>query len=310
MENVSKRYDVAVIGGGPAGYTAALYSSRAGRSTVLFEKGSPGGQMGITSVIENYPGFESVDGFTLAVNMQNQAKNAGAVILNETVISVSLTEKTKTVVSSGGEYEADAVIIATGAKPRLLGVTGEKEYTGHGVSYCATCDGMFFRKKQVAVCGGGETALEDALYLSNICEKVTVIHRREGFRATRHTVEKCKGKENIEFVLNATVSEITGDGGRVSGVKITYTDGKSGTLPCSAVFVAIGRVPETELFTGQITADESGYIIAGEDCMTNIGGVFAAGDVRTKSLRQIVTAASDGAMAAKSAEEWINEIKQ
>ena len=306
MDNNGNHYDVAIIGGGPAGYTAAIYACRAGRSTVLFEKASPGGQMGVTSTIENYPGFETVDGFELAMRMQAQAKKTGAVLVSDEIVSAELDGKTKTLSTRKGEiYSAGAVIIASGARPRLLGVSGEKEYTGRGVSYCATCDGMFYRKKTVVVNGGGNTALEDAVYLSNVCEKVIIVHRRDGFRASHSEVAKAEAKPNIEFKLNATVEEIVGDGARVNGVRIRCTDGREETIDCSGVFVAIGRDPETEMFAGKLELD-GGYIAAGEDCRTSVGGVFAAGDVRTKQLRQIVTAAADGASAARSADEWLD----
>ncbi len=306
MEN-GKEYDITVVGGGPAGFTAALYSARAGRTVLLIEKGAPGGQMGITSLIENYPGVEPTDGFSLAVKMEEQAKRAGAEILHGEVTALSLDGTAKTVTVGEKTVKTRAVIVATGAKPRLLGVGGEKEYTSRGVSYCATCDGMFFRKKSVVVCGGGETAFEDALYLSNICEKVTLVHRRDSFRASEYTVGQAKKKDNIVFVTSATVSEIVGEGGRVNGVKISYSDGREESLPCAGVFVAVGRVPETALFVGQLDCDGGGYIIAGEDCLTSAYGVFAAGDVRTKSVRQIVTAAADGAVAAHSAEEYLQK---
>ena len=302
-----RKYDIAIIGGGPAGYTAAIYASRAGRKTVLIEKGSPGGQMGITSVIENYPGFETVDGFELAMRMQEQAKKTGAELITAEVTEAFLGTTPKRLVTTAGTICADAVIIATGARPRLLGADGEREYTGRGVSYCATCDGMFFRRKTVIVNGGGNTALEDALYLSNICEKVIVVHRREGFRASRHEIEKARAKDNIEFRLNAVIEAIRGDGTRVTGAALRYTDGKSEEIGCAGVFIAIGRVPGTELYEGQLATDDGGYIAAGEDCRTSVDGVFAAGDVRTKKLRQIVTAASDGAAAAEEADSWLDE---
>ena len=303
------RYDIAVIGGGPAGYTAALYASRAGRTVVLFEKGSAGGQMGVTSTIENYPGYESVDGFTLAVKMEAQARAAGAEIVSAEVTGMTDGEQ-KTVRTTAGEYEAGAVIIATGARPRKLGVAGEAEYTGRGVSYCATCDGGFFRKKTVVVCGGGETALEDAAYLSNICENVIIVHRRDEFRASKYSVDKIKAKSNVTLKLGAVVSEVIGDGRRVCGVRLIYTDGREETVDTSGVFIAVGRVPETDVFDGLVERDGGGYIVAGEDTKTSCGGIFAAGDVRTKALRQIVTAASDGAVAARSAEEWLGNIRK
>ena len=301
-----KNYDIAIIGGGPAGYTAAIYAGRAGYSSVVIEKNGPGGQMAVTSSIENYPGFDAVDGFELAYKMKAQAEVFGAVTVMGEVVEVSLEgDEKKLVTSSGDEISARAVIVATGASPRPLGVLGEEEYKGRGVSYCATCDGMFFRKKVVAVVGGGDTAFEDALYLSNICEKVYVIHRRDAFRAAQRNVDKAKARDNIEFVLNAVPVEVAGDGSRVCGIKIRDTaSGEEKTLDCAGVFVAVGRVPDTAVFEGKLELN-SGYVVAGEDCKTSTPGVFVAGDVRTKSLRQIVTACADGAMAVHSAEEWL-----
>ncbi len=301
-----KKYDIAIIGGGPAGYTAAIYAGRAGYTSVVIEKAGPGGQMAVTSSIENYPGFEMVDGFELAYKMKAQAEAFGAQSVIGEVVGASLEGDEKTLVtSSGDEISARAVIVATGASPRALVVPGEEEYKGRGVSYCATCDGMFFRKKVVAVVGGGDTAFEDALYLSNICEKVYVIHRRDAFRAAQRNVEKAKARDNIEFVLSAVPVEITGDGNRVGGIKIRDTaSGEEKILDCAGVFVAVGRVPDTAVFEGKLQLD-SGYVVAGEDCKTSIPGVFVAGDVRTKALRQIVTACADGAMAIRAAEEWL-----
>ena len=302
-----KKYDIAIIGGGPAGYTAAIYAGRAGYTSVVIEKAAPGGQMAVTSSVENYPGFEMIDGFELAYKMKAQAEAFGAETLIGEVTDVSLEGDRKTLVtSSGEEIHAHAVVVATGASPRLLAVPGEEEYKGRGVSYCATCDGMFFRNKVVAVVGGGDTAFEDALYLSNICEKVYVIHRRDAFRAAQRNVEKARARENIEFVLNAVPVEVTGDGSRVSGIKIRDTaGGEEKVLECSGVFVAVGRVPDTAVFAGKLELDNGGYVVAGEDCKTSVPGVFASGDVRTKALRQIVTACADGAMAIRSAEEWL-----
>ncbi len=297
-------YDIAIIGSGPAGYTSAIYSGRAGYSSVIFEKFSPGGQMGITSSIENYPGFLSVDGFTLDQAMSKQAKSFGAVIKSEEIVEAELEGKVKILKTKRNEYKARAVIIATGAKPRKLGLPKEEALAGKGVSYCATCDGMFYKDKDVIVAGGGDTALEDALYLSNICSKVTVVHRRDQFRAARHSVAKAEAKENIEFKLCANVTEILGDK-KVEGVKLTYTDGREESIEAAGLFVAVGRIPDSALFRGKLDLDESGYIKAGEDCRTSVEGVFAAGDVRTKRLRQIVTACSDGACAVQAAEEWL-----
>ena len=305
------KYDIAVIGGGPAGFTAALYACRAGFSVIVFEKASHGGQMGITSEIENYPGFARVDGFELAMKMMDHAKGLGAVIKSQEVKSVELFDKRKIVTTNRDEYDVGAVIIAGGAKPRLLGVPGENEYKGKGVSYCATCDGMFFRGKTVIVNGGGDTAFEDAVYLSNVCEKVYLVHRRDSFRASAASIKRAESKENIELIKSSVVEEILGDGMRVNGVKLkNVVTGDVTTIDCAGIFVAVGRVPDTEIYDGKIELDGSGYIVADETCRTNVPGVFAAGDVRTKPLRQIVTACADGATAIKFAEEWLSEINE
>ena len=306
-----KTYDIAIVGGGPAGYTAALYAGRAGYSAVVIEKLAPGGQMAITSNVENYPGFGPVSGFELAEKMMEGAERFGAESMFGEVTAVRLAGDTKYIAVDSGDdsvVAARAVVLATGASPRRLGIPGELEYEGRGVSYCATCDGMFFKGKTVVVAGGGDTAFEDALYLSNICEKVYLVHRRDAFRAAAHSVKRAEAKENIEFVKNALVSEIRGEGGRVSA--LVYTDKMSGEareLPCSAVFAAFGRTPDTALFAEQVELDPSGYIVADETCRTSVEGVFAAGDVRTKHLRQIVTACADGATAISFAEEWLNK---
>lgn len=301
-------FDIAVIGGGPAGYTAAIYAGRAGYTCAVFEKMSPGGQMGITSSIENYPGFSSVDGFELASKMMEQASGFGAKMKYEEVTAVELEGKIKTVKCGAKEYTCRAVVLALGAKPRLIGVPGEAKYTGRGVSYCATCDGMFFRGKTVIVNGGGDTAFEDAMYLSNVCEKVYLVHRRDAFRAAASMVRKAEAKENIEFVKNAVITEIEGDGAVVTGAKIKNTlTGEESFLEAEGIFAAIGRVPDTALVKGMIDLDDYGYIIADESTKTSMDGVYAAGDVRTKSLRQIVTACADGANAIHHAEEWLSE---
>lgn len=303
-----KIYDIAIIGCGPAGYTAAIYAGRAGYKTVLFEKASPGGQMGITSSIENYPGFESVNGFELAAKMQSQSESFGTEFVYDEVTSLELGGKTKIVRTASQEFSARAAVLAMGAKPRLLNIAGEAEYTGRGVSYCATCDGMFFRGKTVIVNGGGDTAFEDALYLSNICEKVILVHRRASYRATSSQVKKAEARSNIEFIKNAKVSEIIGENS-VIAVKLTDVNtGAESTVDCSGIFVAVGRIPDTALVKGQLELDDSGYIVADESTKTSVEGVFAAGDVRTKALRQIVTACADGAMAIHSAEEILEDL--
>lgn len=304
---LEKIFDTVIIGGGPAGYTAALYAARAGLDTLVLEKMSPGGQMALTDIIDNYPGFEEgVDGFTLGMKMQQSAQRFGALTEYAEVLSANLTGKVKTVNTSSGEFKAKTVIISTGANPRQLGLANEQPLVGKGVHYCAHCDGRFYKGKTVVVVGGGNSAVSDALYLSKIAEKVILVHRRDTLRATKIYHEPLLKSENVEFLRNSTVSEIVA-GERVSAVKVK--NGKTGqesTVPCDAVFVSIGRKPATEFLDGQLTLDESGYIPADETTRTEIPGVFAVGDVRTKALRQVVTAVVDGANAAFFAEEYLN----
>lgn len=304
---MEKIFDTVIIGGGPAGYTAALYAARAGLNTVVVEKMSPGGQMALTDVIDNYPGFEQgVDGFTLGMKMQQSAERFGAKTEYAEVVSVDLTGEIKTVNTSSGEIKAKTVIISTGANPRELGLPNEKQLVGKGVHYCAHCDGRFYKGKTVAVVGGGNTAAADALYLSRIAEKVILVHRRDTLRATKIYHEPLMKSENVEFCWDSTVSEIVADE-RVSAVKIkNVKTGAEKELSCDAVFVSIGRKPATEFLTGKLTLDRNGYIPADETTRTEIPGVFAVGDVRTKALRQVVTAVSDGANAAYFAEEYLS----
>lgn len=306
---MSNLYDVIIVGGGPGGYSAALYCARAGLKTLVIEKLSPGGQMATTEHIDNYPGFdEGVNGFELALKMQRGAERFGAVTEFDEVTGLDLKQQPKRVVTSGGKFEAKAVIIATGAKAKELGVPGEAELRGAGVSYCATCDGMFFKGKTVAVAGGGNTAVADALTLSNLCEKVYIVHRRDKLRATSVYLEPLQKTKNIEFIWNANIDGIIYDG-KFRGLKLTdVLTGKPTELFCDGVFVAIGHTPDTAIAAGQVDMDENGYIIADESTRTNIPGVFAVGDVRTKPLRQIINAAADGAAASKFAEEFIQTL--
>ena len=308
---MEKIYDVIIIGGGPGGYTAAIYTSRAGFETLVIEKFSAGGQMTQTQQIDNYPGFEEgIDGFTLGFKMQQGAERFGAVTLQTEVTAVDLIGKVKTVTTADGVFSAKAVIIASGAEHKHLGIASEESLIGRGVGYCAACDGMFYRGKQVAVIGGGNSAAADALLLSKICEKVTLVHRRDTLRAERAYHLPLMTASNVEFVWNSEVTDILADE-KVTGVKITNRlDGSEQEISVDGVFISIGREPSTALFKGQIDLDEQGYIIADESTKTNIDGVFAVGDVRTKPVRQIVTAASDGATASHFAEEYIANIKQ
>ena len=305
-----KIYDVIVIGGGPAGYTAALYTTRAGLDTLVLEKFSAGGQMTQTSTIDNYPGFEEgIDGFSLGFKMQQGAERFGAVTMQTEVLSVDLKAVPKKVVTDSGEFYAKTVIIATGADHKHLGVDKEEMLLGRGVGYCAACDGMLFRGKTVAVVGGGNSAAADALLLSKICAKVYVIVRRDVMRATKIYHEPLMNAENVEFKWNSEVRELLHEM-KISGVIIENNkSSEREEISLEGLFISIGRSPATAIFKGQLTLDESGYIVADESTRTNIPGVFAVGDVRTKVLRQIVTAAADGAVASHYAEQYIAENK-
>ena len=303
-------YDTVIIGAGPAGCSAALYASRAGLDTALIEKYSPGGQMALTGDIDNYPGFEEgVDGFTLGMKMHKGAERFGITTLYGEITGVDFSDKIKKLTTSSGEIFAKTVIIASGAKARELGVENEKNLIGKGVHYCAHCDGNFYRNKTVVVVGGGNSAAADALYLSRLAEKVYVVHRRDTLRATKIYHEPLMKAENVEFLWNSTVEEFITEL-RVKGVRIKDTvTGEMKDVFCDGVFVSIGRDPMTEFLKGAVNLDERGYVIADETTKTNIDGVFAAGDVRTKALRQVVTAVADGAVAVHFAEEYLNGQK-
>lgn len=298
--------DTVIIGGGPAGYSAALYCTRAGLSTVIVEKMTPGGQMATTTQIDNYPGFdEGVDGFELGDRMRKGAERFGAKTHYADVTGVSLTENPKKIATTNGDLYAKTVIIATGAAPRELGIADEQRFRGKGVGYCATCDGMFFRGKTVAVNGGGNTAVEDAMFLSKLCEKVYLIHRRDTLRASRAEAQALEKAPNVEFLWNKVVTGLEG-ADKLEKIVLQDTVTKdTTTLDAQGLFVAIGRVPSTELFKDVLKTDAFGYIEADETTRTSIPGVFAVGDVRTKPLRQVVTAVGDGAVASKYIEEYI-----
>lgn len=307
MEHI---YDVVIIGGGPAGYTAALYASRAGLDTLVLEKFSVGGQMTLTDAIDNYPGFEEgIDGISLGFKMQQGAERFGAKTEYDEITAVDLKDKIKIIKGASNEYRSKTVIIATGANPRELGLEKEAELTGRGVHYCAHCDGRFYKDKVVAVIGGGNSAASDALYLSGLAKKVYLIHRRDSLRAEKIYHKPLSEAKNVEFVWNSVVESFVAEN-RVKGVKIrNLRNSQVSDLECDGVFVSIGRKPSTELFEGQLEIDAYGYIVADESCRTNLEGVFAAGDVRVKPFRQIVTAVSDGATAAHFAEEYIANFK-
>ena len=302
-------YDMLVIGGGPAGYSAALYAARAGLSVLVLEKLSAGGQMALTEQIDNYPGFEEgIDGFTLGEKMQQSAERFGAVTELAEVFSAELGGEIKTLHTSEGDFFGRTVVLASGAGARALGVPGEEALVGRGVNYCAACDGMFYKGKTVAVVGGGNSAAADAMTLSRICEKVILIHRRNSLRATKVYHAPLMQAENISLLLESEVTGLIADGG-FSGLTVkNVKTGEVSEVACDGLFVSIGRKPATELVSGQLALDPAGYVIADESTRTNLPGVFAAGDVRTKALRQVVTAVADGAMAVHSAEEYLASL--
>ena len=299
-------YDMIIIGGGPGGYTAALYAARAGLKAVVLEKLSAGGQMAQSHWIDNYPGFpQGIDGFELAERMQQQAERFGAKTEYAEVYSVDLKAQPKKVESSEGTFYGRTVVLATGAGPRELGVPRERDLTGRGVAYCAACDGMFYKGKTVVVVGGGDSAVAEALTLSRVAEKVILVHRRETLRATKVYHESLKKAENVEFRWNSTVSQLLGEK-KLSGVKLKdVLTGEETEIRCDGLFVSVGRKPATELVEGQLEMDQRGYVVADESTLTNIPGVYAVGDMRTKKLRQVVTAVADGAMAVHMAEEYL-----
>ncbi|MGN1094899.1 MAG: thioredoxin-disulfide reductase [Eubacteriales bacterium] len=306
--NMEHVYDMIIIGGGPAGYTAALYAERAGLDAIVIEKMSAGGQMALTDIIENYPGFdEGVDGFTLGTKMQQGAERFGAKTEYAEVTNAELSDKIKKIETSAGDFYGKTVVISAGANPRELGIEKEHELIGKGVHYCAHCDGRFYKGKTVVVVGGGNTAVSDALYLSRTSKKVYLVHRRDTLRADKIYKEPLQNAENIEFVWNSTVTGFVAEN-RISGVEITnLKTGETSKTECDGVFISIGRKPATDFLKGKLALDEAGYIIADETTKTNVPGVYAAGDIRTKALRQVVTAVSDGAVAAYFAGEYLSE---
>ncbi len=301
-------YDIIIIGAGPAGLSAAIYGVRAGKSVLVLEANSYGGQIITTPEIENYPGIKSTSGFEFATALYEQALGLGAKVEFEEVQSVEDHGNVKHVITEKETYEARSVILAAGAKNRPLGLPHEEEWVGRGISYCATCDGAFFKGKVTAVTGGGNTALEDALFLSNYCSKVYLIHRRDQFRGDSKSVALLKEKENVEFVLNATIQTLLGTD-HMEGVEVAdKITGEHRSIPIDGLFIAIGQIPQNQIFSGLVALDESGYVIAGEDCRTNAAGIFTAGDGRTKTVRQLTTAASDGAIAALAACAYCESI--
>lgn len=297
--------DIIIIGAGPAGLTAAIYARRASKTVLVLEAMSYGGQIINTPDIENYPVAAHISGFDFATKVYEQAKALGAEFKFEKAVEIRDNDTSKTVVTPKNEYEAKAVIIATGSENRKLGIESEDKLVGRGVSYCATCDGAFFRGKSVAVVGGGNTALEDALYLADIAEKVYLIHRRDQFRGEDATVEKLKQHSNVTFVYNSQVTKLNADK-RLQSIEVTDKQGNVTTLSVSGLFVAVGRIPENQNFTSVIELDAAGYAVAAENCRTKTPGVFVAGDNRVKEVRQLVTATADGAVAATEAIKFVN----
>ena len=295
-------YDIIVVGAGPAGLTAAIYARRANKKVLVFEAKSYGGQIVNANLVENYPGFKSISGFDLATNMYEQAVELGAEIKFEMVKKIT---KEKEVITDSGTYSAKAIILATGAENRRLNLPEEVDYIGKGVSYCATCDGNFYKGKDVAIVGGGNTALEDALYLANICNKVYLIHRRETFRGEDKYVEQISLSNNIELILNSNVIDLNGED-HLDSIVVKDNDDNTRTLEVSGLFIAVGQQPKNELFADVIELDEKGYIKAHDEVYTTCEGIYVAGDTRSKELKQLTTAVADGSLAATIA---IKEMK-
>lgn len=302
-------YDLVIIGAGTAGLSAAIYGLRAGKSVLLLEASTYGGQIINTPEIENYPAIQKISGYAFATNLYNQAKGLGAEIRIEKALSVETEGQFKRVKTKDNAYQAKAVILATGAKNRVLGLEKEEALVGRGVSYCATCDGMFYRGKVVAVNGGGNTAVEDATFLSEYVKKVYLIHRREEFRADKAEVDRLKQKSNVEFVLHSTIKALESDDSGLCGILLTDKEGNEREIKVDGLFVAIGQAPDNAAFANIVDLDSKGYVEAGEDTLTRTEGIFTAGDCRTKTVRQLTTAASDGAVAALAAVNYIHEKK-
>jgi thioredoxin-disulfide reductase len=297
--------DIAIIGAGPAGLTAAIYAARAGYQTVIFESAVPGGQVISTDTVDNFPGMKGIAGYEIIDKMLEHVKSYGIEIINEPVTAIDITGKN--IVTSQNTYKTKTIIIAAGAKRRKLEVEGETEFLGRGVSYCAICDGNFYRKKDVAVVGGGYTAVEDAAYLARICNKVYIIHRRDDFRAKGIEVDHLKSLPNVELVMNSAVTAITGEA-KVSAINVNnLVSGENTTINVSGIFITVGTIPASEFIPPEIKCNDDNYIITDENMMTNISGIFAAGDIRQSPLKQIITAASDGATAASKAVNYIED---
>ena len=301
------KYDIVVVGAGPAGLSAAIYGVRAGKSVLVLEALTHGGQIVNTPEIENYPGIKNISGFEFAQGLYEQAVALGAIVKYEKVNGIEVQDNIKLVKTAKEIYEAKAVILATGAKNRSLGLKREDSLLGLGISYCATCDGAFYRGRDVAVAGGGNTAIEDATFLANYCNKVYVIHRRDSFRAEDALVKALKTKENVEFVLDSNIKELIGTDGLEAVVVENKNNKESRKIEVAGLFVAIGQKPENNEFSSVVNLDDAGYILGGEDTKTNVSGIFVAGDTRTKAVRQLATAAGDGAVAGLGAAAYIDQ---
>ena len=300
-------YDIIIVGAGPAGLTAAIYARRASKKVLVLEANNYGGQIINTLDIENYPVEEHISGFDFATKLYNQVKNLGAEIVFERVVDIHDFGREKEVITNKNTYQANTIILACGCENRKLGLSNEDELVGRGVSYCATCDGAFYKKKNVAVVGGGNTALEDALYLADIANKVYLIHRRDEFRGEESTINHLKEKDNVEFLYNSEVTSLHAEK-KLESIEVTHHNGSVDRIEVDGLFIAVGRIPENQNFGKLIRLDESGYVLAGENCHTNISGIFVAGDNRVKEVRQLVTATCDGAVAATEAVKYINSL--
>jgi thioredoxin reductase (NADPH) len=307
-EAAKKHHDVIIIGSGPAGYTAGVYTSRARLSALIISGTLPGGQLMTTSEVENYPGFPTgIFGPELMMNMRQQAERFGAAIVDDEVIQVDFKKRPFTITTHAETYTADAVIVATGASPRKIGIAGEQKFGGRGVSYCATCDGPFFRGEDIVVVGGGDTAVEEATFLTKFGKSVRIVHRRDSLRASKIMAEKALVNPKIKFAWNSVVTDITGDK-KVSAVTIKdLNTGKETKIPAGGIFVAIGHEPNTSVFKGELELDDKGYMTLKDHTRTSVEGVFAAGDVHDHRYRQAVTAAGFGCMAAIDVERWLSE---
>ncbi|MEH7492545.1 thioredoxin-disulfide reductase [Neobacillus niacini] len=306
-----KIYDVIIAGAGPAGMTAAVYTSRANLSTLMIERGMPGGQMANTEDVENYPGFESILGPDLSTKMFEHAKKFGAEYAYGDIKEIIDNGDVKTVVAGSKQYKAYSVIISAGAEYKKVGVPGEKELSGRGVSYCAVCDGAFFKQKELYVIGGGDSAVEEGVYLTRFASKVTIVHRRDELRAQKILQDRAFANEKVDFIWNHTIKSINDKDGKVGSVTLVSTqNGEEKELPADGVFIYIGMIPLSKPFTNLGITNENGYIETNERMETKVPGIFAAGDIREKTLRQIVTATGDGSIAAQSAQHYIEELKE